>query len=266
MKRIRAVILIVCMVLISISIHTCKASIESENTQSVPTLKSVEETTTEFRQEKQITKQKKVKKIKFKKGYIKENNINIRKKPRIKSSKKGLLLYGSKIKYRKVNKEWSEIKYNNKKGYIKTKYITKKKIKSTTHNAPSYNLLSFMDYRCITNTSSKQYVLQRKSYTGNYGIRQMDGRYCIAVGSYYTTKVGKYIDLILANGTIIPCVLADCKADKHTDNRNQKTSDGSLIEFVVDTPNLVSTARRMGDIKYSCNKWYSRVVKIKIYK
>lgn len=179
-------------------------------------------------------------------------------------------MYGNKVKYKKVNSKWSSVKSKKMhfKGYIMTKYISSKSLKkgTTYTNIPSYKLWSYMDYRCITNTSSKQYKLQRRAYTGNYGIRQVKGRYCIAVGSYYTTKIGTKIDLVLNNGTVVPCILADCKANKHTDRYNQKTSDGSLVEFVVNTSSLTRMARRMGDISYSNSKWRSKIKKIIIYK
>ena len=89
-------------------------------------------------------------------------------------------------------------------------------------------------YKCITSKSSDQYRLQQIAYTGMYGIRQVNGRFCVAVGSAYTTQIGQYIDLVLEDGAVIPCILADCKADIHTDTNNILTSDGSLAEFVVD--------------------------------
>ena len=222
-----------------------------------------QETTTEIPTTTQIKKQKK----KYKTAYIKANDLNLRKKPKTKSKSITRLFYGKKIKFIKVNKKWSKIKVNKKVGYVQTKYITTKKLKSKTHTSiPHYKLCSFMDYRCITNTSSRQYKLQKKAYTGSYGIRQVDGRYCIAVGSYYTEKIWTYIDLILKNGTVIPCILADCKADRDTDGMNQKTADGSLIEFVVDTPQLSRKVRRRGDVAYATKKWNSKIVKIKIHK
>jgi len=207
------------------------------------------------------------KKKKYKTAYIKANDLNLRKKPNVKSKSIKRLFYGKKIKFIIINKKWSKIKVDNKVGYVQMKYITTKKIKSKIHTSiPHYKLCSFMDYRCITNTSSRQYKLQKKAYTGSYGIRQVDGRYCIAVGSYYTEKIGTYIDLVLKNGTVIPCILADCKANKDTDGKNQKTADGSLIEFVVDTPKLSKKVRIRGDVAYSTKAWNSKIVKIKIHK
>lgn len=211
--------------------------------------------------------QTKAKKNSYKVGYVKGNNINIRKKPSKTSKIKGQIYYGKKIRYIKINSKWAKIKYSSAKGYIQIKYISNKKRQSITHDTvPNYKLHSYMSYKSLSSTTSKQYKLQKIAYTGTYGIRQVDGRFCIAMGSYYTTKIGTYIDLELSDGTVIPCVLADCKADIHTDSMNQKTSDGSLIEFVVDINCLSNKVCVMGDVSYANNKWKNKVTKIKIYK
>ena len=240
------------------TINVNSLSMHNENNNEQEITQIIPETTTQIK----IKKKKK-----YKTAYIKANDLNLRKKPNVKSKSIKRLFYGKKIKFIVINKKWSKIKVDNKVGYVQMKYITTKKIKSKIHTSiPHYKLCSFMDYRCITNTSSRQYKLQKKAYTGSYGIRQVDGRYCIAVGSYYTEKIGTYIDLILKNGTVIPCILADCKANKDTDGKNQKTADGSLIEFVVDTPKLSKKVRIRGDVAYSTKAWNSKIVKIKIIK
>lgn len=255
MNRIRAVIAIICVCSSLLSID----DISAKDEQPVPMFHKIIHKTPQLQAKK-----------KYKIGYINGTNIYIRTKPTTKSKHLSrMLIYGNKVKYKKVNSKWSSVKSKKMhfKGYIMTKYISKSLKKGTTYtNIPSYKLWSYMDYRCITNTSSKQYKLQRRAYTGNYGIRQVKGRYCIAVGSYYTTKIGTKIDLVLNNGTVVPCILADCKANKHTDRYNQKTPDGSLVEFVVNTSSLTRMARRMGDISYSNSKWRSKIKKIVIYK
>ena len=132
-------------------------------------------------------------------------------------------------------------------------------------DVPYNRIKSYMSYKNITNKSSDQYKLQQIAYTGTYGIRQVNGRFCVAVGSAYTTQIGQYIDLVLEDGTIIPCILGDCKADEHTDSRNILTSDGSLAEFVVDVPSLSKTVRYTGDISTACDDWESMITRIIIY-
>ncbi len=133
-------------------------------------------------------------------------------------------------------------------------------------DVPSNNTIkSYMDYRCITDKSSRQYKLQQSSaYTGDYGIRMVNERYCIAVGSYYTITIGQHIDVELENGNVIKAILADCKDDAHTDATNRINPNGSVVEFVVDTQTLDNTAKIMGDISY-VNGWDSKIINIKIY-
>lgn len=125
---------------------------------------------------------------------------------------------------------------------------------------------SYMHYEAITNTNSKQYKLQKEyAYTGNYGIRMVNGRYCIALGSHFTTKIGQYVDLILENGTVIPCVLADGKADKHTDEQNIVTiHNGCVAEFVVSS-SLEPKAKKRGDVSYCDEAWESPVAEVVVY-
>lgn len=126
---------------------------------------------------------------------------------------------------------------------------------------------SFMDYRTITDESSKQYELQDKyAYTGNYGIRMVDGRYCIALGSYFTSEIGQYVDLVLDTGVVVPCVLADQKDDEYTDDMNVTTThNGCMSEFVVSTEDLGDAVKLYGDISYCNNIFNGNVIEVRVY-
>lgn len=121
----------------------------------------------------------------------------------------------------------------------------------TTKPVPANNgFKAYMSYKAISSRNSSQYKLQQRAYTGNYGIRMVDDRYCIAVGSYYTTQIGTKIDVIMENGNVIKCILGDVKADKHTDATNRANPNGCIVEFIVDMNSLDRTCRRMGDMSY----------------
>ena len=124
---------------------------------------------------------------------------------------------------------------------------------------------SYMDYTCITSKSSPQYKLQQKAYTDSNGVRAVDGRYCIAIGSYYTKTIGTYIDLVLENGTVIPCIIGDHKQDIHTVDNHKIGLDGGFAEFIVDTDKLNSDSRLHGDVSYSTDGWLSNVESIRLY-
>lgn len=207
--------------------------------------------------------------IQYSLGYVKGDNLNVRKEPNTDSEILDVIPFNKKIKYSNYNKDWLKIKYNKKIAYVYKKYISKKKIKYTDYSVPNYSgYKSWMDYGTITMDGSKQKRLQSEyAYTGNYGIRQINGRYCVAIGSYFTTEVGTYFDLILENGEVIPCILADRKDDSDTDSDNIFTSDnGCATEFVVDEEALKYSALNNGDISSCCEEWDSPVKTIRIYK
>lgn len=198
-------------------------------------------------------------------------SVNIRSEPDIKSEVVMILKYGDEIKYIKddyvtdeYNYTWNKIIFQDKEFYICSEFVSETPPNFVYYDVPLNGIKSFMSYKAITSKSSPQYKLQNIAYTGNYGIRQVNGRYCIAIGSYFTTDIGLYIDLILENGEIIPCILGDCKDDKHTDSQHILTYDGSLAEFIVDTPFLNRDAKLHGDIS-KCDEWDSTIVGVKIY-
>lgn len=138
----------------------------------------------------------------------------------------------------------------------KTKYI---KMEVPKHN----NFKSYMSYRAITCKTSKQYKLQQKAKTGKFGIRTVEGRYLIAMGTYYTKNVGDKFDITLSDGTIIKCMIGDIKADKDTDSKKQKQKyDGSIIEFITDTDKMPSTVKRAGSYTV-CKKFSGSIKEIK---
>lgn len=208
--------------------------------------------------------------IKWKTGYtITESNIRTKPSTKKKSKIVATLGFNTIIKYAKYNEDWYYIKYKRDKLFISKSLVSKKKIKgSKIIYICSTGFKSFMPYTAITSVNSPQYKLQHSyAYTGNYGIRQVNGRYCVALGSTATSKIGTYFDLILNNGTIIPCILADQKANQDTKSNNLTTSsNGCVSEFVIDYRYLNSAAKISGDMS-SCNSdWGSPVVAIKIYK
>lgn len=194
-------------------------------------------------------------------------NVNIRVKRNKKSKKLGLLAEGSSIlRLGTYSNGWSKVLHKNKTSFIKSDYLTTKLPYISMKTPPHNSFKSYMPYTAITNRASKQYKLQQKAYTGNYGIRMVGNRYCVAVGSYYTTQIGKKLDLVMKNGSIIPCILADCKANEHTDNLNRQNVNGSIAEFIIDFSKLNKKAKQMGDISYCNNNWEGEIKEIRIYK
>lgn len=162
-------------------------------------------------------------------------------------------------------------------------------------------LKTYMDYRTITATGSPQYALQHISddysalsdeekantpipekyiYTDEKGFRRIhcqnpydsdySERYVIALGSGVTSKIGQYVDLIMENGDVIPCVLGDQKADAHTDLRNLMTSvhnpnNACASEFIVEQDKIPGIMSSNGDSSYALGLVGVKVDEIKVY-
>ena len=138
--------------------------------------------------------------------------------------------------------------------------------KSVKKSVPRNNSFkSYMDYRTITNKGSKQYKLQRKCKTAKNGLRTYKGRYVIALGTFYTTKVGTKVDLKMHNGKTVKCIIGDIKDNRHTDITRRQARDGSVAEFIVDKYRLGSKSKRMGNVSYSDKKLLGSIKYIKVY-
>ena len=194
-------------------------------------------------------------------------NVNVRNEPSTDSEVLEVYSFNTPIQYYKFNDEWAKIVYPTGYAYMSLQYISNEKLNYRDYTVPiTSGFKSYMPYTAITNKASKQFKLQQMASTGTYGIRTVNNRYCVAIGTAFNAQVGTYFDLILANETVIPCIVSDIKADKHTDKNNMITvSNGCLTEFIVNSNILDRNAKRMGDISYCCDEWNSRVEKIRVY-
>ena len=154
--------------------------------------------------------------------------------------------------------------------YAKTKAFGSKLknyvVKSVPDEASSFK--TYESYRLLINGNTAQGKLQRKSKTDKKtGIRMYKGRYCIALGSYYTNKIGTKVDLVMKNGHTLKCVLGDQKANNHTNSTNQYSlRNKDIVEFIVDYSYMKKSARQMGDMSYTGKKFKGKIKYIKVYK
>ena len=108
---------------------------------------------------------------------------------------------------------------------------------------------TYMDYRKITDKTSKQWNLQQLATTNEKGFRVFNGRYLVAVGTYYATEVGKELKITLDNGFVFYAIVGDIKMDTHTDANNQYIPiNGNIVEFIVDTNKLDPMTKKLGDV------------------
>lgn len=124
---------------------------------------------------------------------------------------------------------------------------------------------SYMPYTAITNKSSVQYQLQQQASTDADGIRCIDSKPMVAVGTGWGVKVGDVVLVTCENGNSFEAIIGDIKADIHTDSDNKTTTaNGCRCEFIVDMKCLNPTVKSRGNVavlaKYS--GYITNVVKI----
>mgnify|MGYP003602829156 CR=1 FL=1 len=120
---------------------------------------------------------------------------------------------------------------------------------------------TYMDYRTITDISSKQYKLQQQAITNEIGIREINGRLMVAMGTYYVEKVGKKFDITLSTGEVIPVIVGDIKSDLHTDPTNRYIQhNGNIVEFIVNEDILDRKIKLTGSLNHG--KLKGQVTKI----
>ena len=188
--------------------------------------------------------------------------LNVREEPNTDSSILDTLPFNTYIKYYEYDDEWAEIAFDNGQAYVNRNYISDEECEFVMYDVPkTRGFKSYMPYTAITNKKSKQYKLQQIASTGVYGIRVVDSRYLVAIGTAFNAEVGTYIDLILEDGFVIPCIVGDVKADKHTDSTNMVTSaNGCVSEFIIDSKALHKSIKKSGDVS-SCNENWSGCVR-----
>ena len=124
---------------------------------------------------------------------------------------------------------------------------------------------SYMPYTAITNKSSTQYKLQQQASTDVDGIRCLNSKPMVAIGTGWGLKVGDTALITCENGNSFEVVIGDIKANIHTDSDNKITmSNGCRCEFIVDMNSLNKTVKSRGNVaileKY--NGYVIEIVKI----
>ena len=139
-------------------------------------------------------------------------------------------------------------------------------------NIPNYDtsFKTYMDYRCITDKTSAQYMLQIDAYTDDMGLRKYGNYYIVAMGTYYSDNIGDTFKITLDNDTSFNVIIGDIKADCHTDsnnmyspvyNQNGNFVSANVIEFIVDTKKLDRSVKRLGTVS-AYDDFKGNIVKI----
>ena len=129
-------------------------------------------------------------------------------------------------------------------------------------------------YTMITAKGSREYALQQIARTAENGLRVvMDSngveRYCIALAPQWaggqSVDIGRCIDIKMANGAVLHCVLGDCKKHEHTQGKQgYYGSQGELIEFIADQAALPDKVRKCGDVSYIGDEFAGAAVSVTV--
>lgn len=149
---------------------------------------------------------------------------------------------------------------------------SKNAISETEYSIPNYDtsFKTYMDYRCITDKTSAQYMLQMEAHTDDMGLRKYEDHYIVAMGTYYSDNVGDTFRITLDNDISFNVIIGDIKADCHTDSKNMYSpvydEDGNfisanVIEFIVDTKKLDRSVKKLGTIE-AYDDFKGNIVKI----
>lgn len=105
----------------------------------------------------------------------------------------------------------------------------------------------FMDYRAITDTSSKQWQLQQYAWTDWQGFRRIGDDYCVALGTFYG-QVGDRFRITTDKGNVYSVTMADAKGyDSNGWYHVAGNGKINLVEFIVATECLPSEVTLYGD-------------------
>ena len=91
------------------------------------------------------------------------------------------------------------------------------------------------------------------AYTDENGLRKVGDYYCVAFGTGISNGIGSKFKVTFDNGNEILVIVADHKADRHTDKTNTYMNindKANVIEFIVDSNKLNNTAKVMGNVNY----------------
>lgn len=100
---------------------------------------------------------------------------------------------------------------------------------------------SWMDYRKITNTSTRQWRYQQIATTDEYGFRLVDGYYMVAMAKQYGPVGTKYL-ITFSGGQQMRAIIGDVKG-----NTSCTHPDGSMIEMIVDSEKMPGNVKRSGN-------------------
>lgn len=103
-------------------------------------------------------------------------------------------------------------------------------IKAYPHNT----FKSYMRWTALSSSSPQGRLAAQSVKDPSTAIMVHEGRYLVALGFAYASRIGQHIDMVMENGQIIPVIVGDWKARAHTDQWNSASKgNGDIVEFIV---------------------------------
>lgn len=143
--------------------------------------------------------------------------------------------------------------------YTTTTYTEEELCEMSSVNVPNHlegcvsSKKTYMYCSAVTDETSDQYkfLYSGYCYTDPNGLIKYNNRYCIAIGTGYTKNIGDRVTLVLADGSVVRCVVGALKAPVHTDSSNRfDVADGSVAEFIVDKKVFNSVKDGSGTVNF----------------
>lgn len=106
---------------------------------------------------------------------------------------------------------------------------------------------SCMDWKKITDKTSKQWELQQKAYTDEEGFRRVGKYYLVAIGMGYTNTIGDTFKIKIG-GKTKHYMIGDVKYEGTDPTHRYHLTDGSIVEFIVDDEVMDPVAIKNGDM------------------
>ena len=120
------------------------------------------------------------------------------------------------------------------------------------------DFLTYMDFRALTNTASKQWELQQTAWTDADGFRRIGDDYCVALGTIYG-EIGDRFRVTTDKGNVYTVTMSDAKGfdsvfyDGVHSWYHYAGNGCNVIEFVVQTeclPSAVTVSGSCGAVDY----------------
>lgn len=120
------------------------------------------------------------------------------------------------------------------------------------------NMKYCTDYRWYGIEGTPHNKMQNLSYTDEIGCRRYNNDYCVALGSFYSERIGDRFEITLESGNVFTVITGDMKADCDTDITNMYTPCvnyeneycANIIEFIIDEEIISDDVYNYGSLDY----------------